>query len=97
MHFYMLKYEETIFRKDYFVYYLKILVTMNQFLRVVNALKTEIEFIKNNEKCRGENLNVYILDLLLMYFITHDEKAIEDCKYLSLAKKLGGVRKKQGK
>lgn len=73
MHGYMIKFEEHLFRKDYFTAYLKLLYASSAYLPAIEALKTEIDFLETSEKCKLENLNTHILALLLTYFIVHDD------------------------
>lgn len=60
----------------------------NDFVGAIGTVKSEIEFLTTNDKCKRDGLNLYRLDLLLLYLITHDEAAVE-----SLLAEVGRLRK----
>ena len=74
---YAIKHEEHIFRKDYIVQLVRLLLVSNEFVRVTQVLKNEIQFLENSEKCKKEGINLYILDLLLVLLITHDLQQVD--------------------
>lgn len=48
----------------------------NDFVGAIATIKSEIDFLTTNDKCKRDGLSLYRLDLLLLYLITHDEAAI---------------------
>ena len=77
IHLYSIKYEESIFRKDYFMNYVQILISINNYLECIQVLSREIDFLMHSYKCQFEGIAVYILDLMLIYMITHNTQEIE--------------------
>lgn len=77
IHSYSIRYNEIIFRKDYVMNYIKILVSMNNYIECIKVLSQEIDFLMNNDKCKFEGISVYILDLMLIYLITHNAQEVE--------------------
>ena len=86
IHLYSIKYEETIFRKDYFMQLIRLLVSSNEYVRAVQSLENEIEFLKNCDKVKNDSINTYLLDLLLIHLIMHNTTKIDEIvlKYGSL-------------
>ena len=78
VHLYSIKYEETIFRKDYFMQLVRVLVASNEYVRAVQSLENEIDFLKNCEKVKGDSINTYLLDLLLIHLIMHNASKIDE-------------------
>ena len=72
IHFYSIKHEETIFRKDYFMQLLRLLIISNDFVKTTTVLQNEITFRKESEKCKDDGINLYVMDLLLLHLIMHD-------------------------
>lgn len=57
--------------------FLRILIERHNYVECIKVLSKEIEFLRTSEKCRFEGIQVYILDLMLVYMITHNTKEIE--------------------
>ena len=76
IHDYSIKYEESLFRKDYIMSYLRILIVMNNYNNATRVLKREIEFLKTCDKCQYRGIETYILDLMIIYMITNNRKEI---------------------
>ena len=77
IHTYSIKYNETIFRKDYIMNYIQLLISVNNYVECIRVLSQEIDFLMNNDQCQFEGISIYILDLMLIYMITHNTQEIE--------------------
>lgn len=77
IHDYSIKFEESLFRKDYFMNYLRILISINNFVEAIRVVKREIDFLTTCEKCKYEGIAVCILDLMLLYMIANRAHDIE--------------------
>lgn len=78
IHTHSIRYEESIFRKDYFMNYLRILLMTNNYVDCIKILSQEIDFLLDNQSSIFESISVYILDLMLVYMVTHNAKEIEE-------------------
>lgn len=83
LHDYSIKFEEALFRKDYIMSYLRILISINNYADAARVLRREIDFLMTCEKCKYDGIAVYILDLMLVYMITNNRQEIENSAALT--------------
>lgn len=79
---YLCKYEETVYRKDYFFSYLRVLLTGGKFRESCDLIQKEIEFLQTKTEGRGSNTASYVLIFLLACFLVGDETSINSSPYL---------------
>lgn len=64
---------------------LRLLFVSNDFLKAIEVLKNEIEFLKENEKCKKDGIHLYIMDYFFVLMIIHDtaeiDKLIEEFEF----------------
>ena len=75
--------EEKVFRKDYMLHYLRLLIEENKFSKCVEVLSREIHFIREIDQSNLSSANLFILDLMLVYLITHNPQEIENARELT--------------
>jgi hypothetical protein len=83
IHLYSIKFEEKVFRKDYMLHYLRLLIEENKFSKCVEVLSREIHFIREIDQSNLSSANLFILDLMLVYLITHNPQEIENARELT--------------
>lgn len=76
IHLNSIKFEEKVFRKDYVLNLLRILIEQNEYIVALKTLGRELEFIQSTEISIG-NWNLYMMDTLLIYMIIHNEGEIK--------------------
>lgn len=77
LHDYSIKFEESLFRKDYIMSYLRILISINNYNDAIKVLKKEIDFLMVCEKCKHEGISLYIMDLMIIYMLMNDSEGIK--------------------
>lgn len=76
IHISAIKFEEKVFRKDYFLNYLKLLIDQNEYVESLKVIAREIDFIETSSIGKSD-WNLYMMDLLLIYMISHNKDEIQ--------------------
>jgi len=78
LHYYAIKYDEHLFRRDYIMQYLRLVISQNNYIKAAEILQLEIDFLLHSEKCKKDGVSLYIMDLFLVHMITHNPMAIDN-------------------
>ncbi len=82
IHYYAIKYDEHLFRRDYIMQYLRLVISQNNYIKAAEILKMEVDFLLESEKCKKDGISLYIMDLFLIHMITHNAMAIDNASDL---------------
>ncbi len=95
VHMYSIEFEESIFRRDYFLKYLGLAIQEKDYLRCIEILTKEIQYLREIDRDNIESANLYILDLTLVYMITHNTKEIKSIEELLSSNEFIGSKERE--
>ncbi len=81
IHKYAIEYEVVEDRIDFIMPYLKLVLEREEFGKGTKILKAEIDFLLQSDKCKKQEICVWIIDIVLISMAGNDSLTLE--KYLS--------------